>query len=319
MVQAMRAWLKRAYRDTDLGFRLLFPWVRLRDYWAEGRWRSDRTAIERGYERAFGRPLDWANPLTLNEKLNWLKLFYRNPLQRVAADKHAVREHVRARAGAECLIPLLAVYDRADDICFRNLPGAFVLKVNHGSGQNWIVRDKHREDERRVRRQFREWMAENHYAKSREWPYRGMTPRIVAEELLLDEDGRIPSDFKLHCFNGRVECIQVDLDRDTAHRRNFYGPAWQRLPFVWTEWEGSAPLWPGGRDVERPGALPEMIRLAETLSKDFPYARIDLFHCRGRVYFGEITFFHGGGFERFDPPEWDRKLGERLALPPAAE
>jgi len=319
MVQAMRAWLKRAYRDTDLGFRLLFPWVRLRDYWAEGRWRSDRTAIERGYERAFGRPLDWANPLTLNEKLNWLKLFYRNPLQRVAADKHAVREHVRARAGAECLIPLLAVYDRADDICFGDLPGGFVLKGNHGSGQNWIVRDKEREDERRIRRQFREWMAENHYAKSREWPYRGMTPRIVAEELLLDEDGRIPSDFKLHCFNGRVECIQVDLDRDTAHRRNFYDPAWQRLPFVWTEWEGSAPLWPGGRDVERPGALPEMIRLAETLSKDFPYARIDLFYCRGRVYFGEITFFHGGGFERFDPPEWDRKLGERLALPPAAE
>jgi len=213
---------------------------------------------------------------------------------------------------------LLAVYDRADDICFRDLPGAFVLKVNHGSGQNWIVRDNHREDERRVRRQFREWMAENHYVQSREWPYRGMTPRIVAEELLLDEAGRIPSDYKLHCFNGRAELIQVDVDRDTAHRRNFYDPAWRRLPFVWTEWEGAAPLWPGGREVDRPDALPEMIRLAETLSKDFPYARIDLFFCRGRVYFGEITFFHGGGFERMDPPEWDRKLGDRLALPSAA-
>ncbi|MDY0148589.1 MAG: ATP-grasp fold amidoligase family protein [Kiritimatiellia bacterium] len=311
----MRAWFKHIYRDTDLGFRLLFPWVRLRDYLGEGRWRSDRTAIARQFELTFGRPLDWEQPRTLNEKMQWLKRYYREPLQRVAADKVAVREHVRARVGSDVLIPLLAVYRRAADIRFDELPAAFALKVNHGSGQNWIVRDKAHVDERRVRRQFREWMAISHYAESREWPYRGIKPLIVAEELLVDDHGQIPSDYKLHCFGGQVACIQVDLERDTDHRRNFYDTQWQQLPFIWSEWDGDRPLWPTGREVPRPALLPEMIRLAEALSADFPYVRIDLFHCHNKLYFGEITFFHGGGFERFEPADYDQNLGDRLVLP----
>ena len=311
----MRAWLKRAYRDTEWGARWLFPLVRARDWLADGGWRSDRTAIERGFARAFGRPLDWDAPRTLNEKLNWMKLNVRDPLQRVAADKHAARAHVAARVGAEHLVPLLGVYERARDVRFAELPDAFVLKVNHGSGQNWIVRDKSAEDERRVVRQLRQWMATNHYPASREWPYRGMKPLVLAEELLLDGEGRLPCDFKFHCFGGRVAAIQVDLDRETAHRRNFYDAEWRLQPFVWTEWEGERPLWPNGRAVTRPESLPEMIRVAERLAADFPYARIDLFDCRGRVLFGEITFYHGGGFERFDPPEYDRRFGDMLEWP----
>ncbi len=309
----MRAWLKQQFLGSDWGFRILFPWVRTRNYFLEGGWRSDRDAIERTFLGTFGYRLDWDRPRTLNEKLNWMKLNVRDPRQRIAADKYAVREFVRERAGEDCLIPLLRVYDRAEDIRFAELPRSFVLKVNHGSGQNWIVRDQNQEDERRVVRQFREWMATSHYTISREWPYKDMRPRIVVEELLVDEGGGIPCDYKLHCFGGQAVVVQVDLDRETDHRRNFYDLDWNLLPFLWTEWEGNRPRWPNGRAVPRPERLPEMIRLAQILADGFPYVRIDLFDCRGRIFFGEITFYHGGGLERFDPPEYDRLLGDRLA------
>ncbi len=310
----MRAWFKRVVHETDWGQRAFFPLVRARDWLRDG-WRPDRSVVARKFAETFGYPLDWKNPRTLNEKLNWMKLHVRDPLQKVAADKYAVRAHVAAKVGEQYLIPLIRKCDRAEEIRFAELPAAFVLKTNHGSGQNWIVRDKAREDERKVVRQFREWLATNHYAASREWPYKGMPPAIVVEELLLDENGRIPSDFKFHCFGGKVATIQVDLDRETAHRRNFYDLDWHLQPFVWTEWAGDKPAWPNGRAVARPAALAEMVRVAETLAADFPYARIDLFYCDGKVYFGEITFYHGGAFERFDPPEFDRFFGDKLALP----
>ena len=310
----MRAWLKKMYYGTDWGCRAFFPLVQAREWLRDG-WRSDRRVIERQFLRTFGYPLDWANPRTLNEKLNWMKLHYREPLQRIAADKHAGRDFVRARIGEQYLIPQLKTYARAADIRFADLPAAFVLKVNHGSGQNRIVKDKSKEDEREVVREFYKWMRTSHYAASREWPYKDMHPMIVAEQLLLDEAGRVPSDFKLHCFGGKVATIQVDLDRETAHRRNFYDLDWQLQPFIWTELEGDKPSWPNGRAVERPAALTEMVRVAEALSAGFPYARIDLFYCGGKVYFGEVTFYHGGAFERFAPPEFDRFFGDKLVLP----
>lgn len=310
----MRAWLKKMYDETDRGFQWIFPFVQARD-WLQGGWVSDRRHIARAFEKTFGYPLDWENPRTLNEKLNWMKLNVRDPLQRIAADKFAVREHVTARIGEKYLIPLIRKYARAEEICFADLPEAFVLKVNHGSGQNWIVKDKRREDERKVVREFHKWTRTSHYAASREWPYKGMKPVIVVEELLSDENGQIPSDFKFHCFGGKVATIQVDLDRETAHRRNFYDVDWTLQPFIWTEWDGAKPAWPNGRAVPRPEALPEMIQVAEALAADFPYARIDLFYCRRKVFFGEITFYHGGGLERFDPPEFDRCFGDQLVLP----
>ncbi len=314
----MRAWLKRLYHETDWGSRALFPLVQARA-WLQGGWRSDRSVIAATFRRTFGYDLDWANPRTLNEKMNWLKLHYRPPLQTVVADKYAVRDFVRERVGERYLIPLLRVYDRAEDIRLAELPSAFVLKVNHGSGQNWIVRDKIREDERQIIRVFRQWLRTSHYLASREWPYKNIRPRIVAEELLRDESGGIPPDFKFHCFAGKVATIQVDLDRETAHRRNFYDRDWALQPFIWTEWEGDTPSWPNGRAVSRPIQLPEMIQVAETLAVGFPYVRIDLFCCQNRVYFGEVTFYHGGGFERFAPAEYDLHFGDLLRLPPATK
>ena len=310
----MKPWLKHLYQETDWGFHLLYPFVWLREY-MQGGWTPDRLHIERAFESTFGYPLNWDEPRTLNEKINWMKLHYRDPRQRIAADKYAVRDFVRDVIGEEYLIPLIRTYQRAHDIRLAELPDAFILKVNHGSGQNYLVRNKQQEDERKIRRQFREWMRTNHYAASREWPYKGMRPVIVAEELLVDAEGNIPEDYKLHCFGGTIETIQVDLDRETAHRRNFYDSDWNLQPFIWTEWEGERPLWPNGRAVERPGKLEEMIRVAEALSAGFPYVRVDLFQFKDRVYFGELTFYHGSGLERFDPSEYDRILGDKLKLP----
>ena len=310
----MRAWFKRMYLETDWGCRAFFPFVQARE-WLRAGWRSDKSVIAEKFRQTFGYELDWANPRTLNEKLNWMKLHVHDPLEQITADKYAVRELVKARIGERYLIPLIRAYERAEDIRLAELPTAFVLKVNHGSGQNWIVRDKAREDECRIRREFYKCIRTSHYAASREWPYKGMKPVIVAEGLLLDEAGRIPSDFKLHCFGGKVTTIQVDLDRETAHRRNFYDLDWKLQPFIWTEWKGDKPSWPNGRAVERPAGLAEMIRVAEALAVDYPYARIDLFYCGGKVYFGEITFYHGGAFERFDPQEYDLQFGAQLILP----
>ncbi len=310
--------LKQLYATNDRAFHFLEPFVRWREWLAQGAWRTDRAFISRRFKQTFGYELDWNTPHTLNEKLNWMKYHDRRPLLQQAADKYVVRDYVAEKAGADCLIPLLAVFHRAADIQLDGLPDPFILKVNHGSGQNYVVRNKTTENLPALRRQFHAWMKTSQYPFSREWPYKQIKPVIIAEELLLDEQGRLPVDYKFHCFNGRVEFIQMDMDRETRHRRNFYSRDWQLMPFIWTEWEGNEPLWPNGEVIDPPDALADMIRLAETLAADFPYARIDLYYCRGRINFGEITFYHGSGLERFDPPEWDATFGGLLRLEPCA-
>lgn len=305
-------WRKRAERVP-----VLAALLRAREWVLLGGWRSDESAVSHDFARVFGRPLDWGNPQTLNEKLNVLKTRFRVPEMTRLVDKWAVREVVRGKIGEKYLVPLLGVWERARDVSFAELPDAFVLKVNHGSGQNAIVRNKAKEDERALKKTLARWMKENHAVFSREWPYRGVVPRITAEELLLEGDGSLPKDYKFHCFAGRVETVQVDLDRETAHKRNFYDLDWRKQPFLWCETEADgAPKWPNGPDVPRPAALEEMTVVAETLSRGWPYVRVDLFCVAGKVYFGELTFYHGSGLERFFPPEKDLALGKLLAMPP---
>lgn len=306
--------LKQFYNQSVVGFRVLHPLVRLRE-WLRSGWMSDRRFIGQRFHNVFGYHLDWSNPQTLNEKMNWMKLHYRIPLQQQVADKWAVREWVAEVAGENYLIPLLGTYDRVQDLRWEDLPAAFVMKVNHGSGQNWIVRDKRLVAEKALKRQFLEWLKISHYVTSREWPYKDMQPKIVVEQLLLNEEGNIPKDYKLHCFGGRVEVIQVDLDRETNHRRNFYSRNWEFQPFMWTEWEGKRPLWPNGAEVKQPELLGEMIELAEQLAAAFPYVRVDLFLCGGQIYFGEMTFYHGSGLERFEPFKYDSIFGKMVPMP----
>ena len=225
-----------------------------------------------------------------------------------------MRTWVAQRIGEGYLIPLLAVFETLDDLDLARLPEACVIKATHGSGHNVFLRDKRTANPEALRHQFRQWMSQNHYYLSREPQYREIKPRLIVEQLITGPDGKIPMDFKLHCFHGAVEAIQVDIDRFRDHRKNFYDVHWQLLPFTWSWWGPNGPLWPQGRAVEKPPQLEEMIAVARTLSMEFDYVRVDLYNCQEKVYFGELTLHHGGGWERFDPPSWDLYFGSKLDL-----
>ena len=314
----MSSLLRHWYAHSGAFHALLFPLLRLRESLLLGHYLPPRVRISRTFRRTFGHPLPWAAPRTLNEKLNCMKHLVRLPLQRTCADKHAVRAYVAEKIGPEHLIPLLATFTRARDVTPAAIPSpSFILKVNHGSGQNIVVRDAASTDFVPIRLQLSDWMHTSHYLLSCEQPYRGIRPLILAERLLLAPDGTLPLDYKLHCFAGRPEFIQVDIARETDHHRNFYTPDWRPLPFLWCEWDGDRPLWPHAPDVPPPppALLQQMLTLAQTLAAPFPYVRVDLYLHQNRIYFGELTFYHGSGLERFSPPDTDLLLGQKIPWP----
>ena len=305
--------LKKLYATSPALHAALFPLVRFREDLLSGRFRSPRARVDADFLLSFRRPLPRSSPSTLNEKLNVLKSSA-TPLQTRCADKIAVRAYVDDTVGPDILVPLLGTWRTPRDLArdWPSLPSSFVLKVNHGSGQNFVVRDKASTPPTPLLLLLRDWLRCSHSRISCERPYRDIPPAILAESLLADP---LPPDYKIHCFRGHALFVQVDTDRETRHRRNFYSPSWSPLDFTWSEVapDGS-PLWPPGPPVPRPEALPDMLRVARLLSRSFPYARIDLYAIGPRVRFGEITFFHGSGLEHFSPPSLDARLGRLLPL-----
>ena len=259
--------------------------------------------------------LDIDNPNTLNEKIQWLKLYNRQTPFTQWADKYKARDHIRELFGEACLIPLLAVSDDPGKIDFDALPTPFIIKPNHLSGHVKIVRNKKGINWPSVFKESRSWLKENLYHSGREWQYKNIPPKIIVEQLLTDKDGNIPLDYKFHCLHGEIAAIQVDIDRETDHRRNFYDKNWKLLPFIWSIYAGDEPLWPHGRDIDKPVVLTEMINMTEKLASRFDYVRIDWYVLDDRIYFGEVTFHPGGGYEQIRPLEWDKKLGAMLKLP----
>jgi hypothetical protein len=241
----------------------------------------------------------------LNEKLQWLKLNYRDPLLKICADKVSARAFVAEKVGAKHLVPSIAIYDSVDQIDFDALPASFVLKASHGSGWNIICRDKKRLDVAVTRRKLARWHSQNFYEIGREWAYDALTPRILAEEFINGPDGDSPWDYKVFCFHGVARFIQVDYARFSDHTRALYDLHWNQLPCAL---EYPRRVQPSARPV----ALPELLRVAETLSIGFPFVRVDLYALGMRVLFGEMTFYPGKGVERFYPTSWDREFGAWL-------
>ena len=259
----------------------------------------------------FGRWIDFKQPKTLNEKLQWSKLYGYQDIFTLISDKYRVRQYVAGKVGEKYLIPLYAVLHSENDFDLDRLPGSFVAKPTHSSGEVLIINDRSALEEQKLRPKFRKWLKINHYKRSLEPQYKHIEPGILIEKLLLDKDGKIPIDYKFHCFSGKVEMIQVDIDRFEDHRRNFYSTRWERLPFNWTPADKhKRPIYRGGPDVKPPESLDEMVWLAEKLARDFGYIRVDLYHCQGTIYFGELTLCHGSGFEPFFPDECDFYYGD---------
>lgn len=263
--------------------------------------------------RAFmGGELNLSHPRAFNEKLQWLKLHDRRPEYTMMVDKYRVREYVQEKLGEEYLIPLLGVWDNPDEIDFSALPDQFVMKCNHNSGTGMcICTNKKNLNIRKVKNDLRKGLSQDYYLKGREWPYRNVPRKIIAEKYMTDESGVELKDYKIFCFNGEPKLIQVDFDRFKGHKRNLYSLDWQYI-----KGEIEYPTDPH-RQIARPTCLEQMLDAARTLSKGIPHVRTDFYCINGQVYFGELTFYHGSGYEHMRPVELGNQMGDWLILPEA--
>lgn len=258
--------------------------------------------------RKLGRELDLVDPKRYTEKLQWLKLFWRDDLAPICSDKYEVREFLREKGYGDLLNELIAVYESVDEFDLDALPERFVVKASHGSGWNLIVKDKSKINWFWWKKIMRSWMKQNLYWFGREWNYQNQKPRIIVEKYLEDDSGEL-RDYKIICTNGEPRFMQVDENRATNHKRVYVDCDGKPLDFE----DDLANL----NEVSfRFGELQkEMIRIASDLCKPFTYVRVDFYECGGKIFFGELTFFGGSGFFNFSPDRADFVLGEMIRLP----
>ncbi len=273
-------------------------------------WLSDKNYARLIYRAKFGRKLNLNHPETFNEKLQWLKLYDRKDCYTTMVDKYEVKEYVANIMGNDCIIPTLGVWDSFDEIDFDALPNQFVLKCTHDSGGLVICKDKDKLDIKAAKTKINHSLKKNYYKSGREWPYKNVKPRIIAEQYLENIDKAELVEYKMFCFDGKVKMVLVC--KGTAHgagRTNDYCDRdLKRLPFVSLNPNSTG-------ELEKPEQLSELIAFAEKLSAGIPQVRVDTYLMDGKIFFGELTFFHNSGFSKFEPEEWDRKLGEWITLP----
>ena len=272
----------------------------------------DEMFIRLNYLRRMKQWPDLKNPTTYNEKLQWLKLHDRQQLYTQLVDKYAVRRFVAERIGGEYLIPLVGgPWDSFDEIDFDALPEKFVLKCTHDSGGLLICRDKRTLDREKARRRISQSLQQNFYHHNREWPYKDVRPRIIAEAYMEDASTSELRDYKFFCFGGEPKMLFVASDRQTAGEKtkfDFFDMDYNHLDLRNGHPNAAVP-------PEKPAQFGLMRELAQKLSQGIPHVRVDLYEVNGRVYFGEMTFYHWSGMVPFDPPEWDERLGSWIRLP----
>jgi hypothetical protein len=261
------------------------------------------------FQRKFGRVPDYNQPRTFNEKLGWMLRYDHNPLYTRLADKIAVRDYVRERVGADVLIPLYGTWDKPSQVTFDDLPPKFMMKCNHESGFVIICRDRDKLDRRFVRAQLAAHLRMNYYYRNLEWHYRAIRPRILAEELLEDDNGGEPLDYKIYCFNGDPRYIYAMKDRHSPHPTcSFYTAAWDLLPCSYDRYTQPTPF-------PAPARLERMLEIAAALSAGLYFCRVDLYHVRNQVFFGEITIVPGAGIVVLSPNSFDEEWGDQIILP----
>ena len=269
----------------------------------------DRLFIKCAYRIHFGKPLNLNNPITYNEKLQWLKLYDRQKRYTTLVDKYAVRNYIENKLGKDYLVPLYGVWDSFDEIDFSELPNQFVLKCTHDSGGLVIVRDKALLNINSVREKLNHSLHTNYYLKGREWPYKNVKPRIICEQLLANDYESI-KDYKVFCFNGTARFTLVCSNRfsDIGLCEDFYDNNWSHLdmkrPGVPNSYE----------DQRKPINFLKMIEIAELLSKGIPFLRVDFYEINDQLFIGELTLYPASGFEGFEPQELDTYYGSLLKI-----
>ena len=271
---------------------------------------DDVSYLKRAFKCYMGKELNLDSPKTLNEKLQWLKLYNRKPEYTMMVDKYAVRKYIADTIGEEYLIPLLGVWDNPDDIDFNALPNQFVLKCNHNSGLGMcICKDKSKLDIAKVKAELRKGLKQDYYLTSREWPYKDVPRKIVCEKYMEDCQVHELIDYKFMCFNGAVKCSFTCSERfsESGLKVTFFDKDWNVMPF-----ERHYPA--SKNPPTKPINYDKMIQFSEKLSKGIPFIRVDFYEINGKLFFGELTFYPGSGFEEFTPEEWDYRLGDFLKL-----
>ena len=270
---------------------------------------SDEAYIKLLHRTFQERKLDLENPISFNEKIEWLKLFDRRPEYTFMTDKYLVREYVEKKIGSEFLIPLLGVWNNVDDIDFAKLPNRFVLKCNHDMGSIIICLNKSTFNQNKAKKQLRHALKKNYFWPSREYNYYDIERKVIAEQFLDDSQDCELTDYKFFCFDGTPRFIQVDKDRFTNHTRNFYSTDWEYIKV-----ENGCKTNPE-LIIPRPEELSLMLNIAETLSAGYPHIRVDLYNVNRKIYFGELTMHHGGGAMKVIPYTYDELWGSYLHLP----
>jgi hypothetical protein len=273
-------------------------------------WLSDRKYLEIAYWARTGKKLNLENPTTYNEKLQWLKLYDRNPEYTIYADKYAVRQFIKDTIGGEYLIPLLGVYNGVEEIKWDKLPNQFVLKCSHASGANIICSNKTKLNIDASKKKLKRWMKKNWFWFGREWCYKNIKPRIICEKYMVDESGKELKDYKIFCFNGEPRIVQVGYDRFIkGYKKNLYDTDWSYIPV-----SHNYPTNPNYK-IDKPKKLNYMLKLAQVVSSEHPFVRIDFYSIETGIYFGEITFYPASGFGKFTPESYDKLLGSWINLP----
>ena len=270
----------------------------------------DKQYVYLMYRYRMGKKLNLKHPKTYNEKLQWLKLYYHVPEYSTLVDKFLVKHKVASIIGKKYIIPTYGVWNKFDEIDFNNLPNKFVLKCTHDSGGIVICQDKQRFDQKRAKEIIELSLKTNYYKLGREWPYKSVKPRIIAEKYMEDSVTNELRDYKFFCFNGRVRFLFVATDRQKHEdtKFDFFDAEYKHLNII----QGH----PNAKTIpEKPKNFTLMKSLAEKLSADMPHVRVDFYEVDGNVFFGELTFFHHGGWTPFKPEKWDYIFGKHLILP----
>lgn len=271
---------------------------------------DDKTFLKIKYRLSFGKKLNIEKPQTFSEKINWLKLYDRKPEYNMMADKYAVRNYIKEKIGEEHLIPLLGVWESFDDINFDELPEQFVLKCTHDTASVIVCKSKTDFDKNAARQKITKKLKTNLFWFGREWVYKDIKPRIIAEKYMEDSNSKELRDYKFYCFNGVPHYIYVsrNLSNHALGQISFYDMNFEPAPFGRTDFK------PISDKIMPPINLKLMEEYAKILSSGHRFLRVDFYEVDGKIYFGELTFYPTAGYMHFDPEEWDKKLGDLIVL-----
>ena len=264
------------------------------------------------FYKKVGYRLNLKNPKSFNEKIIWKKIYDRNPLLTITADKYEVRSYIKKVLGEEkakrILIPLLYVTDKPETIPFERLPSAFIVKPNHASGLNIIVKNGNF-NKKKIIKTCKKWLKTLYGIEKLEWAYQPIKRKIIIEKLLFDDDGKIPKDFKFNMFHGKCKLVYVEFDRINNLSQSYFDEKWNFLSVKKTTCTQ-------GLKIKKPKNYEIMLELAEKLSEAFDHVRVDLYNINGKIYFGELTHYRTSGRVRFEPSSFDFKLGKYWKIKP---